>query len=73
MYVLELSPQNTTRKSFYGKAKVLIQDNGTIQLLSYNTVVCEIDTKNNFNMLWDGKSQTTTRHINEFKKQFLEV
>lgn len=73
MYVLELSPQNTTRKSFYGKAKVLIQDNGTIQLLSYNTIVCEIDTKNNFNMLWEGKSQTTTRHINEFKKQFLEV
>lgn len=73
MYVMELAPQHTTRKSFYGKAKVIIQDNGTIQLQSYETIVCEIDTHNNFNMLWDGKSNTTTRHINEFKKQFLEV
>ena len=73
MYVMELSPLNSTRKSFYGKAKVIIRDNGTIQLQSYKTIVCEIDTHNNFNMLWDGKSNTTTRHINEFKKQFLEV
>lgn len=73
MYVMELSPLNSTRKSFYGKAKVLIQDNGTIQLQSYYTIVCEIDTHNNFNILWDGKSNTTTRHINEFKKQFMEV
>jgi hypothetical protein len=70
---MELSPLNSNRKSFYGKAKVLIQDDGTIQLQSYNTIVCEIDTYNNFNMLWDGKSNTTTRHINEFKKQFMEV
>jgi hypothetical protein len=73
MYVMELSPLNSTRKSFYGKAKVIIQDNGAVQLQSYDTIVCEIDTNNNFNMLWDGKSNTTTRHINEFKKQFLEV
>ena len=73
MYTMELAALNTTRKSFYGKAKVLIQDNGTIQLQSYDTIVCEIDTHNNFNMLWEGKSNTTTRHINEFKKQFLEV
>ena len=73
MYVMELTPQHTTRKSFYGKAKVILQDNGTIQLQSYETIVCEIDTHNNFNILWDGKSNTTTRHINEFKKQFLEV
>lgn len=73
MYILELSPQHTTRKSFYGKAKVLILDNGTIQLQSYDTIVCEIDTHNNFNMLWDGKSQTTTRHIKEFKEQFKDL
>ena len=73
MYTMELTPLHTARKSFYGKAKVLIQDNGTIQLQSYETIVCEIDTHNNFNMLWNGKSNTTTRHINEFKKQFLEV
>ena len=73
MYTMELTPLHTTRKSFYGKAKVLVQDNGTIQLQSYNTIVCEIDTHNNFNMLWNGKSNTTTRHINEFKKQFAEL
>ena len=73
MYIMELSPLHTTRKSFYGKAKILIQDNGTIQLQSYDTIVCEIDTHNNFNMLWNGKSCTTTRHINEFKKQFMEA
>lgn len=73
MKILELIPLHSTRQSFYGKAKVLLHDNGTIQLQSYNTIVCEIDIYNNFNMLWDGKSNTTTRHINEFKKQFWEV
>lgn len=73
MYIMELSPQHTTRKSFYGKAKLLILNDGTIQLQSYNTVVCEIDTNNRFNMLWDGKSATTSRHIKEFKLQFSDL
>ena len=68
MKILELHPNYDSRKSFYGKAKVLIHDDGTIQLQSYNTIVCEIDAENNFNMLWDDKSNTTSRHINEFKK-----
>lgn len=71
MKIFELSPLHSNRKSFYNKAKVLILDNGTVQLQSYNTIVCEIDTHNNFKMLWDGNSNTTTRHINEFKKQFI--
>ena len=58
-----------SRKSFYGKAKVIEHDNGTIQLQSYNTIVCEI-VGGVFRMLWDGRTQTTTRHINEFKHQF---
>lgn len=57
-----------SRKSFYGKAKCIEHENGTKQLQSYNTIVCEIDTNNNFKMLWDGKTQTTTRHIKSFKK-----
>lgn len=73
MYILELTPQHSNRQSFYGKAKVLIQDNGTIQLISYTTIVCEIDTYGNFNMLWDGKSNTTSRHIKEFKAQFKDL
>lgn len=72
MKVLELSPWYDSRKSFYGKAHVIILEDGTIQLLSYNTIVGEI--KNNiYYQLWDGKSCTTTRHIKEFKKQFMEV
>lgn len=66
-------PCMDTRKSFYGKAQCIEHDDGTKQLKSYNTIVCEI--KNGvFNMLWDGQSQTTTRHIKSFKKFYnLEV
>ena len=71
MKMYELAAMHDSRKSFYGKAKVLILDDGTIQLQSYNTIVGEIrDGK--YNQLWDGKSHTTTRHIKEFKKQFME-
>lgn len=73
MYILELTPQHSTRHSFYGKAKVLIQDSGAIQLMSYTTIVCEIDSHGKFNMLWDGKSNTTTRHIKEFREQFKDL
>lgn len=69
MRIYELTPMRDSRKSFYGKAKVIEHDNGTIQLQSYNTIVCEI-VGGVFRMLWDGKTQTTTRHINEFKHQF---
>lgn len=72
MKKLELCPVYDSRKSFYGKAHIYILDDGTIQLQSYNTIVGEIKN-NTYSQLWDGKSQTTTRHINEFKKQFLEV
>lgn len=72
MKFLELCPVYDSRKSFYGKAHIIILDDGTIQLQSYNTIVGEI--KNNiYNQLWGGKSNTTTRHIKEFKKQFLEA
>lgn len=72
MKTLELIPIHDTRKSFYNKAKVLFLNDGTIQLQSYNTVVGEIKN-NTYHQLWDGKSQTTTRHIKEFIKQFTEV
>ena len=73
MKIFDLLPVHDSRKSFYGKAKVIYQDNGTIQLQSYNTIVCETDNNGYFKMLWDGKSQTTNRHIKEFKKQFSGV
>ena len=73
MKIFELSPLHSNRQSFCGKAKVLILDDGTIQLLSYNTIVCEIDTMGKFQMLWDGKSNTTSRHIKEFKLQMADI
>lgn len=71
MNIYELTARFDRRKSFYGKAHVIELDNGTKQLQSYDTIVGEI-RNNTYYQLWDGKSQTTTRHINEFKKQFLE-
>lgn len=70
MKIHELLAIYDNRQSFYGKAKVIYQDNGTIQLLSYNTIVCETDNNGHFKMLWDGKSHTTSRHIKEFTRQF---
>ena len=72
MQIYELSARFDSRKSFYSKAHVIELDNGNIQLQSYDTIVGEIiDGK--YYQIWEGKSQTTTRHIKEFKKQFLEV
>ena len=67
MRIFEL-PCLDTRKSFYGKAHVIEHDNGIKQLLSYDTIVCEINGAGEFIMLWTGKTQTTTRHIKSFRK-----
>lgn len=58
-----------SRKSFYGKAKVIERD-GEKLLQSYNTIVCKIDKDGNFVKLWDGYSYTTLRHINSFILHF---
>ena len=70
MKIFDLLALHDSRKSFYGKAKVLVLDTGIIQLQSYNTIVCETDNNGYFKMLWGGKTQTTTRHIKEFTRQF---
>lgn len=72
MQMYELMARYDKCKSFYGKALVIELDDGTKQLQSYNTIVGEIKNGKYF-QLWDGKSQTTSRHIKEFKKQFMEV
>ena len=68
--IYELTPRYDSRKSFYGKAHIIEYPNGTKRLLSYDTLVCEINPQGIFKMLWDGKTQTTSRHIKEFRKQF---
>lgn len=72
MNIYELAARYDSRKSFYGKAHVIELDNGIKQLMSYNTIVGEIKN-GKYCQLWEGKSQTTTRHIKEFIKQFAEV
>lgn len=67
--VSDLSTQYDSRKSFYGKAHVVTDDDGTQTLYSYNTPVVEIkDGKVNLLPMWDS-SQTTLRHVKEFLQQ----
>jgi hypothetical protein len=64
-----LEPQYDSRKSFYGKAHVVTDDDGTQILYSYNTPVVEIkDGKVKLLAMWDS-SQTTLRHVKEFLQQ----
>ena len=73
MRIFEL-PALNGRKSFYGKAHCIELDDGTKQLQSYNTIVCEIDAQGNYKKLWDGNTNTTNTHIKSFKKFYnLEV
>jgi hypothetical protein len=67
--VSELSPQYDSSKSFYGKAKVVTDSDGTQILYSYDTPVVEIkDDKVVLKPMWDS-SATTLRHVKEFLKQ----
>ena len=68
MKIFELSPRYDTRKSFYGKARVIDHENGTIELQSYDTIVSRcVNGKVEELGKW---SATTTRHQKEFRKQF---
>ena len=62
-YLLE--PKGISQKSFYGKAKVLITDNGNRFLFSYDTLVASIEAGRLYRR-WGGYSPTTLRHINSF-------
>ena len=65
MKVYELTPDNG-RKSFYGKAKVYIDENGTETLYSYGTPILRRGKGGNLVKLWGGWSATTGRHIAAF-------
>lgn len=65
---LELKPIDN-KKSFYGKAIAIIEENGEILCKSYDTVVCKI-ADGKLVRLWDGYSATTMRHINAFLHTF---
>lgn len=76
MEVYELTPTNG-RKSFYGKARVLIEDDGTRILYSYGTKIMKKTPNGALFRYYDDWSQTTGAHIKAFcgldKKQFLEL
>lgn len=68
MRIYELEARFDARQSFYGKARIIDHENGTIELQSYNTIVSRcVDGKVEELGKW---SQTTTRHQKEFRKQF---
>ena len=64
----ELKPNFDSRNSFYKKAYVIEEEN-TIKLKSYQTIVAEI--KNNKPLVYGTYSPTTLRHIKEFLKQHM--
>ena len=55
-----------SRKSFYGKAKIIEKDNEDVVLQSYNTEVCRVTSGGAFVRMWAGWSATTGRHVNSF-------
>lgn len=68
MFTFDLDARFDTRKSFYGKARVIDYENGKKELYSYNTLVsvCENGVVEHLGK-W---SQTTSRHQREFERQF---
>ena len=65
-----LEPKYDARKSFYGKAHVVDDSDGSQILYSYDTPVCKINDRGEVELLsmWDS-SQTTLRHVKEFLQQ----
>ena len=66
------------RKSFYGKAKVEIEDNGSEVLYSYNTPIIRRNADGTLTRLYKSEpSMTTLRHVRAFcglnKKGFVEL
>ena len=65
MRKVELVPVDS-HKSFYGKAVIELNDDGSEVLLSYNTRIIKKNTDGSLTRLWSGWSATTGRHIAAF-------
>lgn len=65
--IYELNPQYENVKSYYRKAFVIKETDGSISLQSYNTIVCTIAVGKIY--IKDTYSKTTLRHIKEFLRQ----
>lgn len=65
--MFDLPAEGTGRQSFYGKAKI-VEDGNTATLYSYNTPVAKIVDGKFEELDYYPHSQTTSRHIKQFKK-----
>jgi hypothetical protein len=65
MRTYELRPTNG-QKSFYGKAIVKIDDNGTETLYSYGTPIIRRTADGELVKIWYGWTATTGKHIKAF-------
>lgn len=65
MRTYELTPTDG-RKSFYGKAVVMVEDNGTETLYNYGTPIVKRLVSGELVKMWDGWTATTGRHIKAF-------
>lgn len=76
MKMYELIPTDG-RKSFYGKAKVVIGSDGSETLYSYDTPIIKRDKAGKLSRLYAGWSATTGRHIKAFcglnKAEFFQL
>lgn len=78
MTIYELKPTaGQKQRSFYGKAAIIIADDGSETLLSYNTPIIKKYSDGNFIRFYDGYTATTGRHIRAFcgmnKAEFMRI
>ena len=65
--IYELRPtREQNQESFYGKALVYIEEDGTETLYSYNTPIISRNPHGQLKRLWFKYSQTTGKHIKAF-------
>ena len=76
MKIYDLKPTNG-QNSFYGKAIVRVEEDGTETLYSYNTAISKRTVAGKLVRMWDGWSATTGRHVAAFcglsKAEFMQL
>lgn len=75
--IYELTPTTGHQQSFYGKAKVVIEEDGTEVLYSYDTAIIKRLPDGTLVRLYDNYTMTTGKHIKAFcgldKKAFTKM
>ena len=61
----DLTP-SSSRKSFYGRAKVLDDMHGAHYLRSYETIVCSVDADGYVRKYFQPTTKTTAAHLKSF-------